>query len=235
MISGFVIAVVLVVIKGIGEQAYSGSNSGLGLVVLVAIFFLAIAIHELGHLVAGWALGFHFRAISVGPFALCLEHGVLKIRLRRDIEALGYTGMDADRVSRMRRRMLICVAAGPAANFLSIPLTILLLDYLFPGFGGARAASSGTQFVVLSFLLGAVNLVPFGSRRLSSDGARIAMLLSSRERARRWISARAIASQHNRGVRPRLWRRTWLKAACSVEDVSADEFFEQLACIYICE
>ncbi len=204
------------------EQA-NRAGSGLGPLTFIAAFILAITIHELGHLVAGWAVGFHFSFVYIGPFSLRLEHGALKIRIRREMPALGYAGMHADRVRRLRRRMLIYIAAGPAANLMSVPLTMLLVNTAFPGLGETWPGSLAGQFGVLSLLLGVINLIPFGSRPIS-DGARIAMLLSSRERARRWISSMAIGTQGRNGVRPRYWRKTWLKAASSLRDTSVDEF-----------
>jgi Zn-dependent protease len=224
LVSGFAFAVGFTLIKSAGQQAHSGSSFGLGVLLLVVAFFLAVTVHELGHLIAGWALGFRFSSVSVGPFSLSLEYGALKVRVRQDMGALGYAGMRVDEVRRLRRRVLIYGAAGPAANLLSIPVTVLLVDYIFPELGKTWVASAGAQFVILSFLFGIVSLVPFGLRS-RNDGARIAMLLGSRERARRWISLVAIDLQQSKGVRPKLWPRTWLKAASSVRDTSADEFY----------
>jgi hypothetical protein len=181
-------------------------------------------VHELGHLAAGRALGFHFSFVSIGSVILSLEHGVLKIRVRRDMGAAGYAGMRADGIRRLRHRSLIFLAAGPTANLLSIPITILLVDYAIPGLKGTWVPLLGVPFVVFSGLFGVLNFVPYGLSA-SSDGSRIAMLLTSREHARRWISNMAIGSQMNKNMRPRNWQRTWLQAACSVHDVSTGELY----------
>jgi len=49
------------------------------------------------------------------------------------------------------------------------------------------------------------------------------MLLNSYDRTRRSITAAALASQQRKGVQARRWKRTWLKAVCSVRDASIDE------------
>src|ERR1700747_2108156 len=81
--------------------------------------FLAVTIHELGHLTAGWLVGFHFSQISVGPLSLRVEYGRLKIQVRRDFGALGYAGMHIETVTRLRQRLLLYAAAGPATNLIS--------------------------------------------------------------------------------------------------------------------
>ena len=138
--------------------------------------------------------------------------------------ALGYAGMHLDGVRRLRRRMLIYIAAGPTANLLSIPMTVLLVNYAFPRLGDSWVATAAAEFAVLSLLFGTVSLVPFGGG-VTSDGARIAMLLGSRERSRRWIGMIAVGSQLINGTRPKLMKKTWLKSASALRDASMDEFW----------
>jgi len=162
-------------------------------------------------------------SLSIGPFSLRLEHGQVKIRVRREMPALGYAGMDVNGVRRLRRRMLIYIAAGPAANLVSVPLVGIFTNRVFPSLMHSWLASLAAEFVMISVLLFAVGLVPLGSSS-SSDGSRIAMLLCSRERSRRWISTIAVGAQQRNGTRAKDWRQTWLKAASSMHDDSVDEF-----------
>lgn len=190
----------------------------------IATYFLAttvaIVLHELGHLLAGWMVGFHFSSFTIGPFSILLEYGKLRIRVRRSLPAGGYAGMHIDRVRRLRRRLLIFIAAGPATNLLTMGLTLLLLSY-DPTW---EASSFVRLFWMNSAILGIGNLLPFRLGVLYPDGARIWMLLFSRAKARRWLSVAAIGSQSRAGVRSRDFRRTWLSAAGSVQDGSVDEF-----------
>src|SRR5207248_1387377 len=87
---------------------------------LVLVIIISVSIHELGHLLGGWAVGFKFNSIQIGPLRLEVEHGRMKFSLRREITALGWAGMHVDRVSRLRRRFLVFVAAGPGANLFSL-------------------------------------------------------------------------------------------------------------------
>jgi hypothetical protein len=45
----------------------------------------ALLVHELGHLLTGWIVGFHFGSIDVGPVSLISEYGRLKVRARREM------------------------------------------------------------------------------------------------------------------------------------------------------
>jgi len=195
----------------------------MGFILLVSALALTIPIHELGHLFAGWMAGFRFSVIHIGPFSLSLEHGRLRSRVSREMLVDGAVGMHIKSVRRLHHRLLIKVAGGPAANLLSIPATVLLVNRVFSSLGETRHGTLAAQFIVFSLLVAIVNLVPIRSVLLS-DGARIEILLRSRDRSRRWMSVLALANLYNKGIRPRDWKRTWLQSATSVHDTSMDEF-----------
>jgi len=221
---GFVLGLLwaLIVIKVVGGQ-FENLFPGLGVLLLVFAIFLAITVHEIGHLTAGWVVGFRFSVIRIGPFSLNLEHGRLRVRIRREMPALGYAGMHIDNVRRLHRRMLIYIAAGPIANLLSVPATVLLVNYAFPRLGKSWVAVPAAEFALISLMFTMLSLVPIQSGLLS-DGARIEMLLCSRERSRRWLSIAAIGMSSNGGKRAKDWRRTNLQRATSVHDNSMDTF-----------
>lgn len=204
-------------------NADSDLRLGAGYVLLswTLAFAFVILIHELGHLIAGWAVGFRFSSFSVGPFLLHSEYSTLKFRLVRGLPFLGMAGMHVQGVSRMRRRLLIMTIAGPGANFISVPVTVLLVNYVFPNIGRSWMSIPAAQFAFLSLLTGMMSLIPMGG---ISDGARISMLLTSYYPARRWMSVAALGSEQQRGIRPKSWRRSWLHAATYIPDRSYDDF-----------
>lgn len=197
-----------------------------GAVFIVGTYFLAIllavTVHELGHLIAGWMVGFRFSSITVGPVSLLLEYGAIKVRVRRRLPAGGYAGMHIDRVSRLRQRFLIFSVAGPLANLFSASATALFLSYV--PMTGTWLSTFADLFWIISLFFGIVSLLPFRFGALYPDGARIWMLWSSRTKSRRWLSIAAIGLQGQSGVRPRHFRRTWLNAASAVHDDSCDDF-----------
>jgi hypothetical protein len=185
--------------------------------VFLMLVFLAVVVHEVGHLVAGWAVGFHFSSIQVGPLWLECEYGALRARISFDMIAFGYAAMYADRVRKLRRRSLVFIAGGPAANLLTVIIVGSLLR--LPWTSGLATAAA--QFGAVSLLLAMLSLVPL----TSNDGALIEMLISSPLPARRWISALALGAQFNQGIRARNWKRTWIRAATYLRDKSRSEFY----------
>jgi hypothetical protein len=184
---------------------------------------LAVIIHELGHLIAGWLVGFHFASISVGPFILGKEHGKIKIHFRQGLGALGFAGVHIDRIRRLRRRFLIFIIGGPASNLLSAALVVVLVKYAFPSVRGSWLMPVIAGFLYLSLFLGVIGFLPLWSKS-RSDGSRIWMLLTSYKKSRRLISAMALINQTRLGVPLKSWKCTWLKAVTAVRDESFDEF-----------
>jgi hypothetical protein len=228
MVTGFMVGLIPgFLLIAMGGQPSEHLDLGLGLLSFFAVLILAVAVHELAHLLAGWAVGFRFNSIQIGPLSLRIEHGLLKAHLRREMTALGYAGMHVNRLLRLRRRLLIYLAAGSAANLLCVPATVLLINNAFPQLGTTWVVTSATQFVILSLILGVLSLIPLSSVA-HSDGARIAMLIRSRDRARRWLSILALAHVHNQGIRAKLWKGSWLRAATSLNDMSLDTFVGHL-------
>ncbi len=219
LIVGFCIGILFAVI--IDKFSSLKTQPYLPLLFYFASLGLAVTIHELGHLTAGWFVGFRFSSISIGPLSVRIEHGRLNVQIRRDLGALGFAGVHIESVKGLHRRLLLFIAAGPAANLISGALAAVSVSITAPPLR-ATWASFAAGFSLLSLLLGLISLVPYG-KTLRSDGARIWMLQNSYDGTRRWITAAALASQQRKGVRPSCWKRTWLKAVCSVRDGSIDE------------
>jgi hypothetical protein len=155
-------------------------GSALGILVqFVLICFVIVILHELGHTLAGLALGMKLRAFIVGPFELCVRDGrwVLKFNIKRIFSGGGATGVVPSRAGFPNSRYIAMVLAGPIANL----CTGLI------GFGVAITADSHSPlqaggalsgFSELSLMAFALNLLPFRAKAGYSDGARIYQLLS---------------------------------------------------------
>jgi Zn-dependent protease len=207
-------AACIVVIQGIITP------SGQSAILFPVAAFISILIHELGHLTAGWCVGFRFRSIAIGPFAIHLEHGKLRLRFRWPFitSSSGYAIMDVDTVLRLRRRLMLYIAAGPIANLITVPIALLFTNHRFSSFAAL--------LTIISILMSVVNLLPLPvSPTLFTDGFRIATLLRDRERTRRLLSIYAVGAQRRNGKPPKTWKQTWLKAASSVGDDSVDDFW----------
>lgn len=189
---------------------------------VVTALALTVIVHELGHVIAGWLVGFRFRMINLGPLSLGREHGRLRMGWRQGM-FVGSTGMTTQSMRSMHRRLLIFVMGGPAANILSIPAAVLLVNHLLPNLTGTSLEALAAQFAVFSLVAGFANLAPLRSSVLS-DGARIELLIRGGSRARRWLTLEAIQRLYVRGTRARRWKSTWVRAASSAPDASYDAF-----------
>jgi Zn-dependent protease len=225
IVIGFVFAIpfAMIVISVANDTRRFGEQAA-NLVFVTYLLCLAVAVivHEMGHLLAGWMVGFRFSSITIGPIALRMEFGKLRAGIRRTLPAGGYAGMHIDRIRRLRRRLLRFIAGGPLANLLTAALAASWLAYSPPR--SIALASSLELFWMMSALIAIINLLPLRIGMLYTDGARMLMLRSSLPKARRWISLTAIGNQAQNGVRARLWKRSWLNAAAGLGDKSVDDF-----------
>jgi len=187
------------------------------------ILFVVVLLHELGHLGAGKLVGFHFSVIQIGWFFLGFEHGRLKLQIRRDLPFRGYAGIRIDHLCRVRRRLIVFVAGGPVATIASLIMVVVIVNVF--DLHESRAAVPSQIFVLLSMLIAFASLVPRAGRTNCTDGARLASLINSRKKARRWICLAALANKYSHGTRIRNWNGTWIKAAVSVHDGTADELY----------
>jgi len=188
--------------------------------VFLLLVIVAIGIHELGHLITGWAVGFSFNSIQIGPFVLENSYSVLRAHISTDIMFLGYAGMFANNVRRLRRRSPIYIAAGPAANIATFVI-VVIISRLVPSTPTSGVATAVGEFAAISLVLAMISLLPI----TSTDGASIEMLLSSSFATRRFLSTMALGSQFNQGLRARDWRQTWIKAATRIPDKSVSDFY----------
>lgn len=80
-----------------------------------------LAIHEVGHLLAAWALGFYFREIAFGPVALVERPGGSwgwEYRWPRMLETDAYRRAIPRDTAELRLNWCFVVGAGPAASLL---------------------------------------------------------------------------------------------------------------------
>src|SRR5437660_6608942 len=94
------------------------------------VFLLAaVVVHELGHLLAAWSVGFRVLFFAIGPFKITRQAAGIRIGLMPARQALaGMVGCVPGDARNLSRRMAAFIAAGPAANLL---LTIISLAFFF--------------------------------------------------------------------------------------------------------
>lgn len=168
--------------------------------------------HELGHVTVGVWVGFRFNSLRIGPlrfdrpFRISLYRG-------KGTGASGWASMFPVRQDGLVLRAVAMLLAGPTANFLSAAALVLLPfpKGVFP-----------LALICVSILLGSVNLIPFRSKALLSDGARVLMLLWNRERGERLLAMLRLGAELGEGVMPESWSPAYLAKATALVDNSPD-------------
>jgi len=178
--------------------------------------FLCLAIHELGHLLAGLSFGYSFTVYIVGP--LRIDRGPSdKVRLGWNRVPWLYGGMAAalpNRTSGLLRRMAVVAAAGPLANILLAIVASVLLAWL-PASGPWRTE---LQWIRLLSALLALNLVPLRNGPLVTDGMRVWRLLAPGPGRDLEMAILSVAAQAQAGARPRDWDATWIERGLAIKD-----------------
>ncbi len=169
-----------------------------GLLWLPAIY-LAIAIHEIGHLTAGKLAGMEPGGINIGGFQL-LKSGPRWV-FRFDITqgVCGFAKPLPPKGDFRRDHFAWMVAGGPIA---SVALTALCTLVLLK-FGSGTWDWISTLF--WGSTIGVSSLIPYSAAGVRSDGALLWQLFTHPERSRRWIALLALQTEEADGILPRNW------------------------------
>jgi len=177
----------------------------------LAITFVGITIHEVGHVLGGMLVGFRFNSLRVSriqidrPFRLSLYRG-------KNAGSGGWASMFPVKLDHLVLRATAMILAGPAVNFLTVGVMLLL-----PPVGPLSA-----YFLLVSLFLGIMNLLPFRSGAYHSDGSRILMLLSNRARGERWVAMLKLSAELRESVMPESLAPAYLAKAIALRDKSMD-------------
>jgi len=151
------------------------SAISLGLGLLAA--WLCLFLHELGHVVAGLAVGFRFHLLALGM--LRIDRGSddrVRLRWNRDLRLAGGVGGAApiDK-ARLGPRFAIQVLGGPLASLL-VALAAHLTLLSWPG--APWVARVSLEWVrLLSALIGLETLLPIRNGAFVNDGLRFLRLI----------------------------------------------------------
>lgn len=152
------------------------------MVALIVTGHVVLALHEIGHVIGGWIVGYRFRHFIVGPLRVARENGGLRIGPNTDLRRYaGSVGMEPGRSGHTRLRTAVLHAAGPAASLLAgaiITLIVLGEPVRHADFGGFLVHRQLEVLGPGSIIVGLANLVPVSFSGGRSDGARLVDLLT---------------------------------------------------------
>ena len=146
--------------------------------VWVLVLLVIVILHELGHTVAGLALGMKLRGFVVGPFQWHIRDGKweFQFKLTKPFPG-GATLVVPATVDFPRWRELVVTAGGALANLLSGALALWIV---ITSKSNALQHTRGALglFAAWSLIVAVGNLLPFRALEFYSDGAQIYQILS---------------------------------------------------------
>ena len=181
---------------------------------LVALAMLAaISVHELGHAVAGMALGMKVRAFIVGPLQWRIRDGKWKFLFHAEgiLGEGGATGIVSSNPEQSRWRDIGMISAGPLTSLLTgeaaFRIALSAKGSVYEPFWQFFAAL--TTICLVAF---GANLIPIRPKGSYSDGARIYQLLrgghwADLHRAYSMVSSTQVTSMRPRDYDVRAIRR----------------------------
>jgi len=149
LLAGFGL-VAVIVITAITSSPDNALGAGLLFVGLLAGGFLSVLVHELGHAIGAWLVGWRVWIISVTGIVVRLGHAPrFSTKYTRDVG--GYVlGSPPDAAHDERWRSIVFSAGGPLASLLSGPLFIYWLTTL-PRDGWDTPTGAGVLGGALAF------------------------------------------------------------------------------------
>ncbi len=197
-----------------GKYGFSNS-SGLSkttalllLLLFIPTFLLVIAVHEMGHAVAGVQVNFDFKMYVVGPFMWNKENGQWKFSWNKNVNTAGglVLCLPTDTVN-LKRKFAIFALGGPFFSLLLATVCYLvaqLLKFEMAAASVAQQVLKSSLYILagLSFLIFIVTIIPMHTGGFSSDGGRALRLLSGGDSARFEVLLLKMISVSAAGTRP---------------------------------
>jgi len=158
-------------------------------------FYLAVLVHEMGHVIAGRLTGFGLRHLAVGAFLLDKEtHGWRFRFLPRRIIAGGLTGMMPRSPDNLEARYIRAVLGGPAGSML-----LLLVTLAVPGGFPTRVLLFVNLFVLI------LSCIPYTVGSQPNDAKIILTLALKRTVGERLAAIPYLLALDAQGTQPRDW------------------------------
>jgi hypothetical protein len=199
-------------IQQVARSDWSGIRVVVTLVAMICLWFLALPIHECGHLIAGLAMGFRFKYMRVRSYQIDRSFRISRVALRNQL--IGEVRFYAHEMKEHRFRHLIMVLAGPGSNLL-IGLAVLCFPF-------EKSLISGA-FILSCLYLGTFNLGPW-----APDGRGIIAVLLKRKHHQAKLALVEIWDLYEDGVEQKNLSPVLIQQAASLKEKSPVTFAAHL-------
>ncbi|MCU0446246.1 MAG: M50 family metallopeptidase [Microscillaceae bacterium] len=179
---------------------------------LIPIFlvgtFLVIFLHELGHAIAGYGVGFKFRFLTAGPFMWEKNsQNQLIFKWNKSLNTFGgLTLCLPEKTNNLRYKFALYGAGGPLMSLVSSLIFYILYQntpWIEGSFGSFFLIATWLIFSFMSLMIFLVTIVPFQTGGFFTDGARILTLLRGGEASLIQVVILTEMSRSISGTRPR--------------------------------
>ncbi|MCR5888300.1 M50 family metallopeptidase [Hymenobacter sp. J193] len=191
------------------------------LIALVLANFLVVIIHELGHVAGALSAGFTVVSFTAGILHLERKATGWQARLQRLVAKVGgMVQVYTTHYDHLRRRYMLVVAAGPAANLLSGSLALLLLAALPESFGSTPEnrlpeylfSTLLSIFGWISIVQGVLGFVPVRTTTgYIQDSLMLSHMLRRDKAMYQQLFLLQLSGSSYQGTRPRLWNTEWVQ------------------------
>ena len=177
------------------------------ILVFAAALIVSITIHEIGHLIAGKAVGFKFYMLTVGPFKIQRKGDRLSTGINKHLNIGGGLTLMLPKTEQYEdSHMFWFILGGPTANFFFTLITlaaVLTLVMISSELAGSLAAYIVYTTAFISLLLGLTALLPANSDLFESDGTQLLDLKRGGDKAVIKQKLMALSVSIWNGMRPR--------------------------------
>jgi hypothetical protein len=205
---------------------FAGFN---GFLFLPALY-VTIAVHEVGHLLAGRIVGMRPGAIVIGGIAVFKSgrRWLIRFNYRRMFSG-GLAKVLPQKGNFRPAPFGWMIAGGPIASLIFTVVCGLVK------FRCGRGTWGWTDTLFWIAMLTTVGpLVPVSSGLNKSDGARLWKLMRRPDRARPWMALLALQTEETRGVLPRNWDSELVRQMLMADPSSGEYSYIQLLAFYRC-
>jgi len=162
--------------------------------------YVAIAVHEAGHLIAGMIVDMPPGAVVIGGIVIFKSGRNWRVRFNFRCLLGGMAKVLPPKTGARLSEFVWMVAGGPIASIILTGACACL----FALYGTEGSGWIGSLFWA-ALLTAIVSLVPISAGLNKSDGARIWTILRSPEQFRSWSALLALQTEETQGVTPREW------------------------------
>ena len=194
---------------------------------MVPALYVSIAVHEVGHLIAGTLVGLDIGGIAIGGFVFLKSGKNWTFRFDGYSWTGGFFVPFTNARSFRRAPLSWMIAGGPMA---SLGLTLVcLLAHVHAGSGIWNSVGSLFWIALLTLIF---SVIPFSSGLNRSDGARLSLLLRHPDQALSWMALLALQTGEAKGLRPREWDPELVRHALSFGAEAREYPYCQLMAYY---